>query len=157
MENANTLRRGTIWTSPLWALVLLNTAAAAYGPVAELLGRWETAYEAFMYVFLAGSSFCLLPGWAFAGRENGFLESTRRALVSVTAVAASYLLFAAAAFFLGEDPKGRYWGGGFGLAGACGSFVAALIGAWSRLLLRFLGRTFLNPYAPPQKPFQPRK
>jgi hypothetical protein len=101
---------------------------------------------------MTGSSLCLFPGYAFSAGNAGFADASRLALSAALPVAFSYFLFAFFAFFFAVGEKGPAWGGAFGLVGASGSLMAALAGAWARLVFKYLRDTVLNPYRPAPPP-----
>lgn len=142
--------RGTLWTSPVWAGILLNAAGIASGEVGALIGRLEGANSALSMIFMFGSSSCLFTGYAFAKRNLGVLDAIKRAMSSVIAVAAAYVLFAGFAFAFATGEKGPAWGSAFGLIGAGASFIAAFIGAVARLFVNLLGKLLTLREEPPQ-------
>jgi len=134
--------RGLLWTSPVWAGILLNAAGVASGQVGAMIGRLEGANSALSLIFMFGSSSCMFAGYAFSKRSLGVLDAVKRAMSSVLAVGAAYIVFAAFAFYFATGESGPSWGSAFGLIGAGASFIAALIGAIARLFVNLLAGLF---------------
>ncbi|OGR71616.1 MAG: hypothetical protein A2179_05130 [Elusimicrobia bacterium GWC2_63_65] len=143
--------RGLLWTSPLWAGILLNAAAMASKEAGAFLDAWPEA-RAFLPAFvLFGASLCFFPGYAFSGRNLGVLDALKRATSSVLAVACAYLLLAFVNFLLAGEETGTAPGAAFGLIGAGATFIAAAMGAVIRLFFNLLGKLFSpRPEAPPE-------
>jgi hypothetical protein len=144
--------RGALWTSPVWAGILLNAAGIASGEVGALIGSLEGANSALSMIFMFGSSSCMFAGYAFSKRNLGVLDALKRALSSVIAVGTAYIIFACLAFAFATGESGPAWGSAFGLIGAGASFIAALIGAVARLFVNLLAGLLRRSVEPPPPP-----
>lgn len=142
--------RGLLWTSPVWAGILLNAAGIASQEVGAFIGGLEGANSALSLIFMFGSSSCMFAGYAFSKRNLGVLDAIKRAMSSVLAVGAAYVIFAVFAFGFATGEKGPAWGSAFGLIGAGASFIAAFIGAVARLFVNLLGKLLTPREEPPQ-------
>lgn len=144
--------RGLLWTSPVWAGILLNAAGIASGEVGAAIGRLEGANSLLSIIFMFGSSSCLFAGYAFSKRNLGVLDAIKRAMSAILAVGAAYVIFAVFAFNFATGAEGPAWGSAFGLIGAGASFIAAAMGAVIRLFFNLLGKLLTPREEPPQEP-----
>lgn len=142
--------RGTLWTSPVWAGILLNAAGIAFPEFKALAAAWPQAFSFLPAFVLFSASLCFFPGYAFSKRNLGVSDAMKRAVSSVLMVAFAYLAFSIANFFFAEE-KGHAPGVAFGLIGAGASFISAAMGAVIRLFFNLLGK-FFSPRAetPPE-------